>query len=149
MVGFRNPGGEAGYWQKTGGACLSEVNVCPGAVVRAKITPKTIPFFDAYSKKYGFPHGISSINYDGLCAIAEAAKRAKSFETTDLIKALEELDYQGVGGRVVFDKKTHDAKYSPDYLPVQITQWQKGGEWVIIAPEKFATGKFTNPPWLK
>lgn len=150
MVGFNNAGCEATYWQKTGGACLSEANMCTGATIRANITPKSIPFHDGYLKKYGAPPQVcASIAYDGMYSIAEAAKLAKSFDTTALIKALEEVDFQGAGGRVVFDKKTHDAKYSPDHLPVIITQWQKDGKWVILAPKKYATGEFVNPPWLK
>ncbi|MBU0513667.1 MAG: ABC transporter substrate-binding protein [Proteobacteria bacterium] len=150
MAGFNNPGLHAEYWKKTGGACLSEVNVAWGALIRAKITRKTIPFFDAYVRQFKTtPHGCASTAYDGLWVLSNAARRAKSIKTGALIKALERTDYTGTAGRVVFDKKTHDALYSPKYIPFLITQWQAGGRWVILWPKGFATSKFVNPPWLK
>ena len=150
MAGFNNPGLDPMYWQKTGGACLSEVNVGWGVLVRNKISAKSVPFFDNYSKKYGVsPNLCSSTSYDAVWVLAEAATKAKTLETNALIKALEDIDYTGAAGRIVFDKKTHDAKYSPDYMPFLVTQWQEGGKWVILSPIKFASGEFINPPWLK
>lgn len=149
MVGFNNAGCDAMYWQKTGGACFSETNMCTGATIRAAITPRSIPFHDSYKKRFGVPPQVcASIAYDGVYTLIEAVKMTKSLKTEDVIKALEKLDFQGAGGRVVFDEK-HDAKYGQDYLPVIITQWHEGGNWVIVAPKKYATGKFISPPWLK
>ena len=151
MVGFNNPGLDANYWEKTGGACLSEVNCAWGAILRAVITPKSIPFFDNYLKKFGEPpHGCSPTAYDAVYILADAAQRAKSFKTGVLIKALEATDYVGATGRFVFNKKTHDAIFGPaEYCPFLITQWQKGGKFEIIYPKELATAEFQNPPWLK
>lgn len=151
MGGFNNPGMFAEYWKRTGGACIFEVNVGMGAVLRAAITNKTIPFFDKYVKKFGSaPHGCAGLTYDGMYIIADAARRANSIETGALIKALEETNYIGTLGRIVFDKKTHDPKYGlVEYIPFLITQWQEGGKFVVLWPERFATAKFVNPPWLK
>jgi len=151
MAGFNNPGMDAEYWKKTGGACLSEVNCTWGPVLRAVITPKSIPFFDRYSKEFGeAPHGCAPTAYDAVYILADAAKRAKSFETDALISALEEADYVGATGRFVFDKKTHDAIYGPaEYCPFLITQWQEGGKFEILLPKKIATSEYQDPPWLK
>ncbi len=150
MGGFNNPGMIAEYWKRTGGACLSEVNIFAGACIRAAKTPKSIPFFDKYLKTYNqFPHSDASSTYDAVYLIADAAERAKSLESAALIKALEGANYPGTQGRYVFDKKTHDAKNGPDFVPFLVTQWQEGEKWVVLWPEKFATGKFANPPWLK
>jgi branched-chain amino acid transport system substrate-binding protein len=151
MGGFSNPGMHADYWKKTGGACISEVNIAWGPVVRANITPKSIPWFDNYMKKFGYsPHGVATTNYDGIYILADAIQRAKSIETAALINALGQTDYVGVCGRYVFDKKTHDAIYGDvNYVPFLITQWQEGGKFVVLWPEKLANGKFQNPPWLK
>jgi len=151
MAGFNNPGMNAKYWEKTGGACLSEVNVSWGPILRAVITAKSIPFFDKYSNKYNEPpHACAPTAYDTIYVIADAANRAKSFETNALIKALEETDYIGATGRMVFDKKNHDVNFgSAEYCPFLVTQWQEGGKFEIISPKKLATSEFKNPPWLK
>lgn len=151
MAGFNNPGLSADYWKKTGGTCLTEVNCGWGPILRAKITDKSIPFFDKYSAQFGEPpHGCAPTAYDAIYILANAADRAKSLETALLIGALEKTDYSGVTGRFVFDKKSHDAIYgSTDYCPFLVTQWQKGGKFEIIYPKELATSKFENPPWLK
>ncbi len=150
MGGFNNPGLHAEYWKKTGGASISEVNVAWGALIRAKITSKSIPFFDKYVKLFKTtPHGCASTSYDGIMVLADAYRRAGSFKTEALIKALEQTDMEGTAGRIVFDRKNHDAKYSPAYIPFLVTQWQAGGKWVVLSPSKFANSKFANPPWLK
>jgi branched-chain amino acid transport system substrate-binding protein len=151
MVGINNPGMNAKYWEQTGGACESEVNVTWGVILRAKITPKSIPFFDEYSKKYNeAPHACGSTAYDAVYILANAAERAKSAETDDLIKALEDTNYVGSSGRFVFDKKTHDAIFgSVEYCPLLVTQWQEGGKFQILLPKEIATSEYQDPPWLK
>jgi branched-chain amino acid transport system substrate-binding protein len=150
MGGFDNPGMIAEYWKRTGGACLSAVNIFAGASIRAAKTPRTIPWFDQYVKTYNHaPHSDASSTYDAVYLAADAAQRAKSLEAEAIIKALEATDYIGIQGRYVFDKKTHDTKNGPDFVPFLVTQWQDGEKWVVLHPEKFATGKFINPPWLK
>jgi branched-chain amino acid transport system substrate-binding protein len=150
IAGFNNPGLHAEFWDKTGGASLTEINVAWGALIRTEITPKTIPFFDKYTKDFkGTPHGCASTTYDSIWVLADAIQRAGSIETNALITALEQTDYIGTAGRVVFEKNSHDAKYSPEYIPFLVTQWQKGGQWKVLSPEKFSTSTFANPPWLK
>ncbi len=151
MVGINNPGMNAKYWEQTNGACESEVNVTWGVILRAKITPKSIPFFDKYSEKYmEAPHACGSTAYDAVYILADAAERAKSTKTEDLIKALESTDYVGSSGRFVFDKKTHDAIFgSIEYCPLLVTQWQEGGKFEILLPKEIATSEYQDPPWLK
>lgn len=151
MAGFNNPGVNAKYWEKTGGACLSEVNIGFGPVLRAVITPESIPFFDKYSKKFeDAPHSCAATSYDTVYILADAAERAKSFETDALIKALEATDYVGVTGRYVFNKKTHDAIFgSIEYIPFLISQWQEGGKYEVLLPKELATSEYQDPPWLK
>jgi len=151
MVGINNPGMNAKYWEQTGGACESEVNVTWGVILRAKITEKSIPFFDKYSKKYDeAPHACGSTGYDAVYILAEAVERAKSFDTGALINALEETNYTGSSGRFVFDKKTHDAIFgSIEYCPLLVTQWQEGGKFELLLPKEIATSEYQDPPWLK
>jgi branched-chain amino acid transport system substrate-binding protein len=151
MVGFNNPGMDANYWKKTGGACLSEVNIAWGPIVRTAITNKSIPFFDRYSKKFGGPpHACSTPVYDGVYILADAVKRANGVKTNDLIRSLEASDYIGVTGRMVFDKKTHDVVFgSAAYCPYLVTQWQDGGKFAVLLPKGISKSEYKNPPWLK
>lgn len=151
MIGFNNPGMDPGYWKKTGGACLSEVNIAWGPIVRTNITEKSIPYYDKYTERFKEPpHACSTPVYDAIYILADAINRAKSFKTDDLIKSLEDSDYIGVTGRMVFDKKTHDVIFgSVDYAPFLVTQWQEGGKFTVLLPKKIASGTYQNPAWLK
>ena len=151
MVGINNPGMNANYWDKTGGACLSDTTVSWGVTVRAVITDKSIPFFDKYSKEFkNPPHSCASTSYDAVYIFADAAKRANSVKTEDLITALIATDYVGSAGRYVFIKETHDAIFGPvEYCPLLVTQWQEGAKFEILLPKKIATAEYQDPPWLK
>jgi branched-chain amino acid transport system substrate-binding protein len=74
--------------------------------------------------------------------------------TTDpdaVVKALEELDFMGVYGRMRFDPKTHQIIPSTD--PKEgavgsVFQWQDGKR-VVFWPPAAATGELKLPPWMK
>ena len=149
MAGYNNSGLSEETWAITGGSCAFEVNVVYGSVIRTEITPKTIPFFDAYKERFKTsPHGCCSSSYDAVMVLADAISRAQSDETEPLIRALAQTDHVGILGRIVFDEKTHDAKFTPEYIPFLATQWHENGKRVVLWPEKFATGRYEDPPWL-
>lgn len=63
-------------------------------------------------------------------------------------KAIGEVKYDAAPGPVAFDPKTHLALQDDDHIPV--TFWQiRDGERTLISPEKYATGTFRLPPWVK
>jgi len=140
---------EGVFWEKTGGAALSETVGHMGGF-RTPLTPKTIPFFDTYTQKWGeTPHYTSYFTYDALYALAEALKSVRSLEPDAIIKGLEEVSYTGVLGKIEFQKEDHDLKSGEGYPGVIFVQWQEGGKREVLWPPSLKTGDLILPPWQR
>ncbi len=138
---------DADFFNRVGGKSIAEVNYL--SAIRAPITPRTIPFIDAFQKRYGrLPVYTGFGTYDGIYAYAEAVQRAGSLDTDKIIKALEKTDLTATVGHIQFDD-THDVKDGPGLVNPLFVQWQEKGERTILWPKEVATGKFQYPPWIK
>ena len=74
----------------------------PGAPGVA-VTPKTLPFIEAYTKRFGAsPSYAGYSTFDEVHIIADAVKRAGSTDPDKIVAAMEKTDYVGVMGRVKF-----------------------------------------------
>ncbi len=135
------------FWEMTGGACLGEVTY--NMIVRAPLTDRTIPFWDAYVKMAGTnPVYPSGFTYDAVYMLAEVIKNKKSVKTDDIVAGLENISYKGVlHPETGFDKKNHDLLEGRYVLPM--VQWQEGTKQVVFYPEKFKTGDYVKPSWWK
>jgi branched-chain amino acid transport system substrate-binding protein len=135
------------FWEQTEGRAQAFMTWKHG--VRAPISPKTIQYWDSFSKKYGHVPGAYTnfATYDGVYVLAEAIKRAGSLDSDALVKALEATDYVGVSGRIKFSKR-HDPEAGPEFVPFTYIQWNKG-EMVTVWPASMKTGEFALPGWIK
>jgi branched-chain amino acid transport system substrate-binding protein len=135
------------FWEQTEGRAQGFMTWKHG--VRAPISPKTIPYWDRYTKKYGHVPGAYTnfATYDGVYVLVDAIKRAGSLDSDALVKALEATNYIGVSGRIKFQKR-HDPEAGPDFVPFTYVQWNKG-EMVTVWPPSMKSGEFANPPWMK
>jgi branched-chain amino acid transport system substrate-binding protein len=135
------------FWEQTEGRAQAFMTWKHG--VRAPISPKTIPYWDRYTKKYGHVPGAYTnfATYDGVYILADAIKRAGGLDSDKLVKALEETDYVGVSGRIKFAKR-HDPEAGPEFVPFTYIQWNKG-EMVTVWPPAMKTGEFAVPSWIK
>jgi len=135
------------FWEQTEGRAQAFMTWKHG--VRAPISPKTIPYWDRYTKKYGHVPGAYTnfATYDGVFILVDAIRRAGSLDSDALVKALEATDHVGVSGRIKFSKR-HDPEAGPDFLPFTYIQWNKG-EMVTVWPPKMKTGEMQMPAWIK
>jgi branched-chain amino acid transport system substrate-binding protein len=135
------------FWEQTEGRAQAFMTWKHG--VRAPISPKTIPYWDKYTKKYGHVPGAYTnfATYDGVYILADAIKRTGGLDSDKLVKALEETDYVGVSGRIKFAKR-HDPEAGPEFVPFTYIQWNKG-EMVTVWPPAMKTGEFVAPSWIK
>jgi branched-chain amino acid transport system substrate-binding protein len=153
-LGGINVAGQAnGFFEATGGGAAGEMNG-PAGVVRAAISPKTIPFFDAFKAKYGrdpIYNGTSA--YDGIYALAEALKTADSVEPADVVTALEKMDRVGAQGVEKFTAE-HDITYggvdpTKGIVPVYY-QFGSDGSKKIVFPAQYAAGNtYAKPAGVK
>ena len=140
------------FWKDTNGAADGVVSF-DGAAEGVATTPKTIPFTEAYIKRYGITPAYAGYSAnDAIHIIAEAIERAKSTDPDKMVTALEATDYVGTVGRMQFygkdDQYTHGLKYGKGLITGLTIQWQDGKQ-VTVWPPELATGKLRFPPFIK
>ncbi len=147
LSGLDGKAQEADFFARVDGKALGQTTIVP--VIRAAITPKTIPFWDAFVKKYDRPPVYTAATaYDATHAYADAVKRAGTTETDAVIKALEATEIETTIGKLAFTK-SHDVRYGPGYVRWLHVQWQKDGKRAIVWPKDKADGDLVPPPWMK
>jgi branched-chain amino acid transport system substrate-binding protein len=117
------------------------------------VTPKSVPFADAFNKKFGnFPSYAGYTSYDEVYYIADAVKRAGSTDADKLVDALEKTDWVGTIGRIQFYGKdepfTHSIKYGKGLITGLMLQWQDGQQ-VAVWPPEVAKAQLKFPSFIK
>jgi branched-chain amino acid transport system substrate-binding protein len=117
------------------------------------VTPKSIPFAEAFKKKFGnYPSYAGYTSYDEVYFIADAIKRAGSTDADKLVEALEKTDWEGTIGRIQFygkdDQFTHGLKYGKGLITGLMLQWQDGAQTSVWPPE-IAKAKIKFPSFVK
>ena len=134
------------FFNRVGGKSIGETVQI--GFMRAEVTKATIPFWDAFVKRYQRnPVYTAGGAYDAVHVYAEAAQRAKSADTDAVVKELEKTDFVGTSGRIVFDD-THDIRYGPEYVQAMFVQWQEGGKRAVVWPRSRKNGDYILPSWL-
>src|SRR6201992_3276634 len=108
------------------------------------MTSKSVPFAEAFKKKYGnYPSYAGYTAYDEVYYISDAIKRAGSTDADKMVDALEKTDWEGVIGRTQFygkdDEFTHGMKYGKGLVTGLFLQWQDGQQgagWAAAAPQE-------------
>ena len=152
MFGIAAQATNSSFWKETNGAAegvMYLVFAGPGAAV----TSKTLPFIDAFQKKFGnFPAYSGYTAYDDVYMIADAVRRAGSTDPDKLVEALEKTDWEGALGRIQFygkeDQFTHSMKYGPGLISGVVFQWQDGKQNVVW-PSKLSNSKVGFPSFIK
>jgi branched-chain amino acid transport system substrate-binding protein len=136
------------YWKDCESKAVSETLIGFGSYPVA-LTPKTIPFVERYVNKFRVSPGYTSTyTYDAFFIYKAAVEKIKSTKPDAVATVMEKTDLVGVNGRWVFDE-AHNAKYGEGYRQLPMLQWKKDGGRTVVWPEKFATGEYELPPWMK
>jgi branched-chain amino acid transport system substrate-binding protein len=152
MSGISAQAGASTFWQRTNGSTegvITETSAVPGT----PLTPKTVPFTDAYTKRFGTTPAYNAYSTDDALYVLKAAiERANSTEPDKLVGALEKTDYVGTLGRIEFfppgNEYAHGMKYGTKYVSGVVFQWQHDKQ-VTLWPESVAQGKMIFPPFVK
>ena len=152
MFGVSSQATSSTFWKDTNGAAqgvVFQTVAAPGVAT----TPKSIPFTDAYVKRYGaVPSYAGYTAYDEVYYIADAVKRAGSLNADKMVTALEATNWEGTIGRTQFygrkDEFTHAMKYGPGTVTGLLVEWQNGKQ-VTIWPKSVANGSLTFPSFVK
>ena len=152
MFGTANQATNSTFWKDTNGAAEGVIYLAasgPGVAV----TPKTLPFVDAFVKKYGnTPSYAGYTAYDDVYMIADAIRRAGSLDSDKLVAAMEKTDYVSTIGRIQFlpkgDPHVHALRTGKGFITGLALQWQNGKQ-VNMWPAELANGKLEFPSFVK
>ena len=106
--------------------------------------PGTKAYYDQFTETYGSPpdyHGAEA--YSALLVAADALKRADSYSSAGIRKALDETDLTTPFGPVKFI--TYENFERQNSLPTQVLQILNG-QFECVWPQEHATATFTVPP---
>ena len=151
MAGQSSQATTSTFWKSTNGAAEGVITASAAAPGVA-LSPSTIPFTEAYTKRFGdSPSYDGYSTYDDVHIIADAIKSAGSSDPDKMVAALEKTDYLGTLGRVQFygkeDQFTHALKYGKEYITGVDFQWQSGKQ-VCIWPLDKCNGKVVFPSFV-
>jgi branched-chain amino acid transport system substrate-binding protein len=152
MAGVSAQASASTFWKQTNGATegvITETAAAPGAA----ITAKTVPFTDAYTKRFDTTPAYDAYSTDDAFYVLKAAiERAHSTNADKLVAALEKTDYVGTIGRVAFyppsSEYAHGMKYGKDDITGIMIQWQNGQQ-VPIWPAAVAKAQVVFPAFVK
>jgi branched-chain amino acid transport system substrate-binding protein len=156
LIGGDAVGSVKSYWEATGG--YGKYNSVMAGIGPAKITEKTMPFWNAYVKKFNEFPGYDSSTYDALYILKAAVERAGTVNSDALVPEMEKTDYQGAYGRIVYYPKDHqfphDVRFGPGYATWIVAQWLGPEKLTVVWPfdwqgVKYAGAeKYQLPPWV-
>lgn len=163
------------FWEDTGGAGGGISTLSPVPSVGFKLDPVSQAFVDTYQEKYTTrpvtPHFNGFNAYHGLKQAMAAAEEAGGFNNTTWVSAMEKQDLTlmngdemwlryGFWGNDEVEERTgrtypHNARFDitepyDDGSPSMVViQWYEDGTVAVVYPDKFKTGDFILPSWVK
>jgi branched-chain amino acid transport system substrate-binding protein len=152
MFGISSQATNSNFWKDTNGSTEGVLfNAVSGPGVA--VTPKTLPFVEAFKKKNGNEPAYSGYTaYDEVYMIVDAIHRAGSTDGEKLVAAMEKTDYIGTIGRIVFlpkgDPHVHGLKTGEGYITGLMLQWQDGKQ-LNLWPKNLANGQLKFPAFIK
>lgn len=163
------------FWEDTGGAAGGISTLSPIPSVGFKLDPVSQAFVDTYQAKYKtrpiMPHFNGFNAYHGVKQAMAAAEEAGGFNNTTWVTAMEKQDLTlkldgetwlryAFWGNDEIEPRTgrtypHNARFDitapyDDASPSMVViQWYEDGTSAVVYPEKYKTGEFTVPSWVK
>jgi branched-chain amino acid transport system substrate-binding protein len=152
MVGQSSQATTSTFWKDTNGDAEGVITAS-AAAPNVALSPSTIPFTQAYIKRFGdSPAYCGYTTYDDIHIIADAIKRAGGTDPDKMVDAMEKTNYVGTVGTVQFygkgDEYTHAIKYGPGLVTGVVLQWQNGKQ-VVVWPHDKANAKIEFPSFIK
>jgi ABC-type branched-subunit amino acid transport system substrate-binding protein len=94
----------------------------------------------AYRKKWGSnPAANASGGYETVYALKAAIEKANSFDTDEVVKALENVRIKGISKPYVSWNERHETPHP--WGSGLMLQWQAPDTLVTVYPEEYASGK--------
>jgi len=150
MVGINVEAQKDGFWEATGGKGNFAMTI--NTYARVKISDETIPFYDAYQKKFKEAPNYTAGTYDAIHILKDAIEKAGTLDSDKLVPIIEKTKRMVAAGNFEFTKD-HDVRWGPGYITAIGTQWQDGKK-VCVWPYKWegvtyeGTVPYKLAPWV-
>ncbi len=150
VLGINVEAQKDGFWAATGGK--GNYVMTQNTYAKVGITEFTIPFVEAYQKRFGETPTYTSGTYEAINILQTAIEKAGTIDSDKLVTELEKIDQRGPAGRLVFDK-THDVTFGPGFVTGIGTQWVDGDKktvWPFDWQGVTYAGSipYRIPPWV-
>src|SRR5688572_11538726 len=90
-----------------------------------EMTPKTIPFVQAFKKRFKKAPTYNAATYDAIMFLKAAIEQVGSLDADKLVAAMEKAEHVGTASIVTFDKR-HDLVWAVGKTAGIAVQWQDG-----------------------
>jgi len=152
MWGLPNLGSD--FWEVTGGKCECVTSAGHAISTGYPLTSRVMPTREAYFDRWGEEiDAITAFVYDVVRLILpDAIKRAGTFETEEVIAALESIEIETSLARKLVFTSSHDVlvvRDSGDFWLFCLFQWQNGIQVPVYPPNIMdeAEVTYTYPEW--
>ncbi len=114
---------KASFWQASAGRANYVATL--DTYGRAQISEKTLPFIEAFEKRFGEPPAYTAATYDAIYILAQAIEATKTLDADKLVEYIEKTPFVTASGVLDFDER-HDPKWGPGGVTGVAVQWQDG-----------------------
>ena len=121
--GINVEGQKDGFWQATAGK--GEYVSTLDTYGEVEMTPKMIPFVQAFKARYHRMPTYNAGTYDAIMLLREAIEKAGTLDPNQLIPVIEKTTFVGAGGIVEFDK-AHEPIWGIGKVTGIAVQWRQG-----------------------
>jgi branched-chain amino acid transport system substrate-binding protein len=130
------------FWQASAGKANYVATLDTYAEV--EMTPKTLPFIQAFRTRYGKPPIYTAGTHDAILLLKDAIEKAGSTDAEKLIPVIEKLSFVGAGGVIEFTKG-HDPVWGLGKSTGIGVQWQDGKKVAFWPPQVKGMQPFRLP----
>lgn len=135
-----------GFWQATAGQANYISTLDTYAPVT--ITEETLPFIEAFEKRFGEAPAYTAATYDAIMLLRESIEATGTTDADELVSYMEKTTFRGAAGNLKFDE-FHDPTWGPGFVTGLAVQWQDGKKvpfwpngWQGVSYEGMQTFRF-------
>jgi branched-chain amino acid transport system substrate-binding protein len=121
--GINVEGQKEEFWKAAAGKAQFVATLDTYAEV--EMTPKTVPFVQAFRKRYGKAPTYNAATYDAIMFLKANIEKVGSLDADKLVDSMEKTEHVGTGSVVTFDKR-HDLVWAVGKTAGIAVQWQDG-----------------------
>jgi branched-chain amino acid transport system substrate-binding protein len=109
-----------------------------------EMTPKTIPFVQAFKARFGKMPTYNAATYDAIMMLKSVIEKEATLDADKLVAAIEKIEHVGTGSIATFDKR-HDLVWAVGKTAGIAVQWQDGEKVPFWPPNVKGMKPFKMP----